>query len=284
MTTAAQRLVALSGLASGTAAQHLIARSGAPGTASQRLLAASALAVGTAAAHLISAVQQLPLPSAPIAAKTASTVIQAKAEGGAEIEAQAQDVVLKAAYDAPKVDTAAAVGAGTTLDASPTLAAASSAAAVPSLGLDVKTITSLATPRAIELTSETASPKPQVSAGLAAGFSYTQTAISLASERTLPPIGFEDLLVVSDSLTVTRGQADGVSVSEQARVVLGKNLTDVVFAGDQAVVVLDSATTGLTKNVEDPVVVSMTGRLILQGYTSPTYFADDYVGSVRTLT
>lgn len=178
----------------------------------------------------------------------------------------------------------AAVGAGTTLDASPTLAAASSAAAVPSLGLDVKTITSLATPRAIELTSETASPKPQVSAGLVAGFSYTQTAISLASERTLPPIGFEDLLVVSDSLTVTRGQADGVSVSEQARVVLGKNLTDVVFAGDQAVVVLDSATTGLTKNVEDPVVVSMTGRLILQGYTSPTYFADDYVGSVRTLT
>lgn len=178
---------------------------------------------------------------------------------------------------------ALAVG-GTGVQASSASFAAAIEAPVPSIGVESRPIHSLATASGIDLSSEAAVPKPQVLAGLTAGFSYTQTKVSFVSERTLPPIGFEDLVTVNDSLTVTRGQLDGVSVSEQAQIALNKNFTDVVSAGDQVVVVLDSTTTGLTKNVEDPVVVSMTGRLILQGYTSPTYFADDYVGSVRTLT
>jgi hypothetical protein len=111
VTTAAQRLVALSGLPSGTAAAHLMARATSPGNAGQRLVAISGLAIGTAAAHLL-AIGQLattPLPSAEIAASAYSTVIQAQAEGGAQAEAQADVIRLEASSDDAKLTTDAKV-------------------------------------------------------------------------------------------------------------------------------------------------------------------------------
>lgn len=52
MTTAAERLVELSGLGSAAAAQHLLAIAASGATAAARLLSFSALETGTAAAHL----------------------------------------------------------------------------------------------------------------------------------------------------------------------------------------------------------------------------------------
>jgi hypothetical protein len=178
----------------------------------------------------------------------------------------------------------AAASAGAVLDAVPALVLAATTASTPSLGVDTKTVMSRATPRVIELASETTPLKPQILAGLVAGFSYTKTTISFASGRTLPPIGFEDLLTTSDSLTATGRPADGLAVLEVAQVSLGKNLTDTVFAGDTAAVVLDSATTGLSKNTDDAVSVVMTGQIVVQNYTTATYFEADYVGTARTLT
>ena len=59
MTTAAQRLVELSGLPTGTAAGHLIAISQSGQTAAERLLSRSTLSSATAGVHLMMGVGEV---------------------------------------------------------------------------------------------------------------------------------------------------------------------------------------------------------------------------------
>lgn len=62
MTTAAQRLVELSGLPTGTASAHLVAMSYSGATAGDRLRSRSILQSGTAMQHLLSATAATPGP------------------------------------------------------------------------------------------------------------------------------------------------------------------------------------------------------------------------------
>ncbi len=232
MTTAAQRLIALSKLPSGTAAAHLMARALSPGNAGQRLVAISGIAVGTAAAHLIAAVQLLPLPSTEIAVSASSTAI--------EIEISTDAIGLTDWSSQPAAAVAVIDAVASTAVVEPQ-ATASGGTAVTS---DVTQPDVASSITAIEATVTTVVAKPEASGGTAVSFTYRQASIAFDFGRTLPPI----------------------------------NLTDLLYATDELAIVT------LPNEKSDGMRLTTSGRMLIQNYTSPTYFQDDYVGSVRAFT
>jgi hypothetical protein len=97
---------------------------------------------------------------------------------------------------------------------------------------------------AVEATVTAVVAKPEASGGTAVSFTYRQASIAFDFGRTLPPI----------------------------------NLTDLLYATDELAIVT------LPNEKSDGMRLTTSGRMLIQSYTSPTYFQDDYVGSVRTFT
>lgn len=257
------------------------------------------------------------LPLAPMSASSAQSVMQAQAIGAvAGADAQAADVVLTPAYDAPKVDTAAAVAQLLATQREPRLTAAYR---TPTVSLKFGQLLKYANRQDAAFASDFAQ--------LAPGKRVTDSAF--ASDVVIRVVGkgagdtvgvsfstrfdasklLADPAFASDSLSIgsVKVAVDGVLASDNRSIELSKALFENVYVThdtDGATTVEDDQEFSMFKQINrgvtvgdqmslvmhfarlptDGASVGDDGYLFMQSYCDITYFAEDYVGAYRTFT